>query len=66
MGYAIGRLIGTLLVPVLLLLLIGLIYYWRTRDRSQAIRVMLSWWALALAFICLFLGMLGQAIQRMP
>jgi len=66
MGYEIGRLVGFLLVPLLLLAIIGLIHYWRTRDKSQAIQMALSWWAIGLALGCLLLGIASQATQQVP
>jgi hypothetical protein len=65
-GYQLGRLIGILLVPVLLLAVIGFIQFWRTRDREQALRTALSWWAILLAFACFFLSIFAQAAQRLP
>jgi hypothetical protein len=66
MGYAIGRLVGFLLVPLLLMAVIGLVHYWRTRDSSQALRMALSWWAITLALVCLALGIVAQATQQAP
>ena len=66
MGYQLGRLVGMLLVPLFLLGVIGFIQYVRTGDKQHALRTALSWWALILAGGCLFLGVMAQAVQRLP
>jgi nitric oxide reductase large subunit len=66
MGYQLGRLVGMLLVPLLLLGVIGFVQYVRTGDREQALRTAVSWWAIVLAVGCFFLGVVAQAVQRLP
>ncbi len=65
-GYAIGRLIGFFLVPVLLLALLGAIQYARTRDRASVTRTVVSWWALTLVAACLVVGLVAQFVAQIP
>ncbi len=65
-GYEIGRLIGLLAVPVLILVLLGVIQYLRTRDRTRVLHLLVSWWVLALAAVCLVMGIVAQFVERIP
>jgi hypothetical protein len=65
-GYMLGRIVGILLFPVLILGIIVLVQWVRTRDRQAALRTATAWWALLTAFACTILGVLGSALQRVP
>ena len=64
-GYLIGRVVGVCLFPLLMLAIIGLVQYVRTRDSAAARRVMRSWWALLLVFACYIVTLLGQLAQNL-
>ncbi|MDJ0754739.1 MAG: hypothetical protein QNJ45_14540 [Ardenticatenaceae bacterium] len=65
LGYQLGRCVGTLLVPAMVPLFIGLFYYFRTRDTDEARRMALSWWSLVLFFSCFVFSLLAQAVQTL-
>lgn len=64
-GYTIGRFVGCLIFPILILGIIALIQFVRTRDRQAAVRAATTWWALLAAFACAGLGLFGIAVQNL-
>lgn len=64
-GYLLGRVVGVCLFPLLVLAIIGLVQYARTRDWAASRRVMRSWWALALLLLCYVVTLLGQLAQNL-
>jgi hypothetical protein len=63
-GEAIGRVVGTLLVPFSVMLLIGGAYYLVRRPRVTFWGAVFRWWVVLIGAIVLLLGLLGQAINE--
>ena len=63
LGLQIGKIIGTLLFPVLVIAVVGLIQFIRTKDIQTAIKSMMSTKTIGLAVLLLMLGIIGRAVQ---
>ena len=63
LGLQIGKIIGTLLFPVLVIAIVGIIAFVRTRNKQIAIKSMMSEKTIGLAVLLLILGIFGRAIQ---
>jgi hypothetical protein len=62
MAEAIGRVVGTLVVPLLVMLVVGGIYYLIRRPRVTFLGAVLRWWVVLIGAAVLVLGLLGQAV----
>jgi hypothetical protein len=65
LGEAIGRLVGTLLVPFVVMLVVGGIYYLIRRPRVTFWGAVFRWWVVLIGVIVLLLGLLGQAVNNL-
>lgn len=59
-GYLLGRILAYFVLPLLILAIVGAVQYFRTRDKSAALRTALSWWAILLAGLCFLVQLLSQ------
>ncbi len=59
-GYIIGRIVGLFIFPLIVMGIIGLFQYVRTKDKQLAKRTMFSWWSIGLGIVLLVLGVIGQ------
>ena len=59
-GYVIGRIIGLFVFPLLVMSVVGIAQYIRTKDKKSARRAMFSKWSIVLGIVLLVLGIVGQ------
>ena len=59
-GILIGRIISLLIFPVLVLAVIGLVQYVRTKDKNIAKKSMFSAKSIGFSLIVLLMGIMGQ------
>ncbi|ELS32134.1 MULTISPECIES: hypothetical protein [Pseudanabaena] len=59
--YQIGYLVGTLVTPLILMLVIGTIYYWIKGGRIPYRQAILSRWVIVASLILFLLGLFGRA-----
>src|SRR3712207_1524667 len=64
MAEATGRAVGTLLVPFVVMLLVGGLYYLIRRPRVTFWRAVFRWWVVLIGVLVLLLGLLGGAIDE--
>jgi hypothetical protein len=62
MAEAIGRVVGTLLVPLVVMVVIGSILYFIRRPRVTLLGAIFRWWVVLVGVVVLLLGLLGQAV----
>ena len=62
---AIGRLVGTLLVPFFVMLMVGGAYYLIRRPRVTFWGAVFRWWVVLIGAIVLLLGLLGSAVEEL-
>ena len=65
MAEAIGRLVGTLLVPFFVMLMVGGAYYLIRRPRVTFWGAVFRWWVVLIGAIVLLLGLLGSAVEEL-
>lgn len=63
-GYIIGRVVGLIIFPLLIMGIVGLFQYARTKDKHRARRAMFSWWSIGLGIVFLVLGLVGQMVNN--
>ena len=62
---AIGRVVGTLLVPFFVMLVIDGAYYLIRRPRVTFWGAVFRWWVVLIGAIVLLLGLLGSAVEEL-
>ena len=62
---AIGRVVGTLLVPFFVMLVVGGAYYLIRRPRVTFWGAVFRWWVVLIGAIVLLLGLLGSAVEEL-
>ena len=62
-GEAIGRVVGTLFVPFVVMLIVGGVYYLFRRPVVTFWGAVFRWWVVPIGALVLLLGLLGQAIN---
>lgn len=62
-GEALGRIVGILLFPFIVMALVGGIYYLVKRPAITFRRAMFRWWVVLIGIVVLVLGLLGQVAQ---
>lgn len=64
-GYSIDYFLGFLFVPLLVMAIIGGIYYLIARPRETFLQAMFTWWVVLIAVIILILSVLGQIARKL-
>lgn len=65
-GYAVGRILGMLAIPLLVMLIVGAVYYVVSGRRVTFRQALLRWWNIAIGVVVLLLGLFGQAMSSIP
>lgn len=63
-GEMLGRLLAALLFPLLVMALVGGVYYLAARPRLSFRQAMFRWWVVLIGVGLLLLSLLGQMLQR--
>ncbi|MBA3947646.1 MAG: hypothetical protein H0X37_24210 [Herpetosiphonaceae bacterium] len=59
-GEFLGRLVGAILVPFIVMALVGAVYYRVTRPRFTFRQAVLRWWVILIGVVIFLLGVCGQ------
>lgn len=59
-GEAIGRVIGLIIFPFLVMAIVGGLYYLAARPRLTFLQAMFRWWVILVGLLLLVLGVFGQ------
>lgn len=62
-GEALGRIIGLLIFPLLVMAVVGGVYYLAVRPRLTFRQAMFRWWVVAIAVLLWVMGLCGQLVQ---
>ena len=60
---ALGRVFGILLFPVIVMAIVGGVYYLAVRPRLTYRQAILRWWVVVIGLVALLLGVCGQVAQ---
>ena len=64
-GEALGRIIGLIILPFLLMALIGGVYYLAVRPRLSFRQAMFRWWVVALSLVLVLLSFLSRIVESL-
>lgn len=64
-GEALGRIIGLIILPFLLMALIGGVYYLAVRPRLTFRQAMFRWWVVALSLVLVLLSFLSRIVESL-
>lgn len=64
-GVVLGRIIGLIIVPFLLMALIGGVYYLAVRPRLTFRQAMFRWWVVALSVVLLLLSFWSRIVESL-
>jgi hypothetical protein len=63
-GEALGRLVGLILFPFLVMAIVGGLYYLAVRPRLTFLQAMFRWWVILVGVLLLVLGVCGQLVAN--
>ena len=66
MAYQLGRLLGTLLFPLFLMVLLGSINYFLKQGRITFRQALFARWVVISSLVLTALGLLGQLAKNLP
>lgn len=64
MGYALGRIVGSVAFVFVVMAIVGGIYYLRVRPRLTFRQAMFRWWVVAISVVLGILGLCGQLVNQ--
>ena len=62
-GEMLGRLVGLLIFPFLVMAIVGGVYYLAVRPRLTFRQAMFRWWVVLVGVLLLLLGVCGQLVS---